>query len=86
MKDKVLSYDVISQKYPSVMVFIYHTKTRTTTLIREFSPAANDFGIGVVAGMIEKEIKKNKEIQEKQEKQEKQDEEEEILTSTSTST
>lgn len=39
---------------PSVAVFVWHTQTKTLTLIKEFAPGREEVAHGVVAGMYEK--------------------------------
>lgn len=50
---KIAQFDVLIQKHLSVVVFIWDTKTSTTTLIREYHPGPEEFLYGTVAGMYE---------------------------------
>lgn len=42
------------QEEPSVAVFVWHTQSKTLTLIKEFAPGREEVAHGVVAGMYEK--------------------------------
>lgn len=48
-----VSFDIVTQKYPSVVVFIWDTNTSTTTLVKEYHPGPDLFMLGTVAGMYE---------------------------------
>jgi len=50
---KSASYDILTQKHLSVVVFVWNTTSSTTTLIREYHPGAETFMYGAVAGMYE---------------------------------
>ncbi|CAN0534828.1 unnamed protein product, partial [Scytosiphon promiscuus] len=39
---------------PSVVVLVWHTDSKTLTLINEFAPGREEVSYGVVAGMYEK--------------------------------
>eukprot|EP00752_Nemacystus_decipiens_P003331 g3082.t1 len=52
--DKDYVFDVVHQEEPSVAVFVWHTETKTLTLIKEFAPGREEVAHGVVAGMYEK--------------------------------
>lgn len=47
------SFDILTQKHLSVVVFTWDTVTSTTTLIREYNPGPETFLYGTVAGMYE---------------------------------
>ncbi|CAM9630049.1 unnamed protein product [Phaeothamnion confervicola] len=47
------TFDVVKHDGPAVLVFIWDTKTQTTTLIREYSPGQMGVLPGVVAGLVE---------------------------------
>lgn len=40
---------------PSVAVFVWHTDSKTLTLIKEFAPGREEVAYGVVAGLYEKD-------------------------------
>lgn len=40
---------------PSVVVLVWHTDSKTLTLIKEFAPGREEISYGVVAGMYEKD-------------------------------
>lgn len=48
-----VSFDVVYQKSPSIVVFIWHKDSSTSTLIREYHPGVEKFMYGAVAGMYE---------------------------------
>lgn len=50
---QVHSFDVMTTDAASVFVFPWDTRTRTTTLLREFHPGVERVRHGVVAGMFE---------------------------------
>jgi hypothetical protein len=50
---KQASFDILTQKHLSVVVFTWNTTDSTTTLIREYHPGAEKFMYGAVAGMYE---------------------------------
>lgn len=50
---KTFNFDVLSQGHPSILVFVWDTKTKTTTLIKEYQPGPNSVLYGTVAGMYE---------------------------------
>ena len=50
---KVFQFDILSQGNPSVVVFTFDTKRKTTTLLREYQPGPNQLLYGTVAGMYE---------------------------------
>ena len=50
---KIVSFDVISQGCPSILVFPWDIPTKTTTLVREYQPGTNKVMYGIVAGMYE---------------------------------
>lgn len=45
---------ILCQDDPSVAVFVWHTESKTLTLIREFAPGREEVAYGVVAGLFEK--------------------------------
>ena len=47
------TYDILTQKHLSVVVFIWDSTTSTTTLIREYHPGPERYMYGTVAGMYE---------------------------------
>ena len=47
------TYDLLTQKHASVVVFTWDTLTSTTTLVNEYHPGPNKFISGTVAGMYE---------------------------------
>lgn len=47
------TYDLLTQKHASVVVFTWDSQTRTTTLVNEYHPGPNKFISGTVAGMYE---------------------------------
>ena len=51
--NKIFQFDVLSQGNPSVVVFAYNTKAKTTTLLKEYQAGPNQFLYGTVAGMYE---------------------------------
>lgn len=54
---QTVSYDVVGHArsdFTSVFVFPYHTRTRTATLLREYSPGRNRVAPAFVAGMFER--------------------------------
>lgn len=51
--DKIVEFDIITQGSPSIVVFIWDTASKTTTLIREYQPGSNQVLYGTVAGMYE---------------------------------
>lgn len=52
-------FDILTQRHLSVVVFVWNTATRTTTLVREYHPGPNKFMLGTVAGMYEVEKHKS---------------------------
>lgn len=50
---KQATYDILTQKHLSVVVFTWNTTSSTTTLIREYHPGPERFMYGTVAGMYE---------------------------------
>jgi len=50
---QVASYDILTQRHLSVVVFAWNSTSSTATLIREFHPGAEKFMYGTVAGMYE---------------------------------
>ena len=50
---KSATYDILTQRHLSVVVFTWNTTSATTTLIREFHPGSESFMYGTVAGMYE---------------------------------
>jgi hypothetical protein len=53
--ETVVDFDVLKQKSESVIVFVWDTRTRTTTLIQEYHPGIERLMIGTVAGMYERD-------------------------------
>lgn len=54
----VVSYDVFGNEqsnFKSVFVFPFHSATQTVTLIKEYSPGANEEQFSFVAGMFERD-------------------------------
>ena len=51
--ERVFQFDILSQGNPSVVVFVFDTKRKTTTLLKEYQPGPNQFLYGTVAGMYE---------------------------------
>ncbi|CAM9423304.1 unnamed protein product [Discosporangium mesarthrocarpum] len=49
----VANFDVLSQDDPSVAVFVWHTESKTLTLIKEYAPGREVISHGVVAGLYE---------------------------------
>lgn len=49
----ISTFDIVSEGRPSVGVFIWDTKTSTTTLVREFHPGTAKIYYGVVGGVFE---------------------------------
>lgn len=47
------TYELITQRHASVVVFTWDTATSTTTLVNEYHPGPNKFISGTVAGMYE---------------------------------
>lgn len=47
------TYDILTQKHLSVVIFTWNTTSSTTTLIREYHPGTEQFLYGTVAGMYE---------------------------------
>lgn len=47
------TYDLLTQKHASVVVFTWDTATSTTTLVNEYHPGPDKFISGTVAGMYE---------------------------------
>jgi len=47
------SFDIFSQGAPSIAVFIWDRKTKTTTLIQEYYPGLNKVMYGTVGGVFE---------------------------------
>eukprot|EP01041_Mallomonas_annulata_P010313 gene10313-21516_t len=47
------SYDIFSQGAPSIVVFVWDRKTRSTTLVREYYPGVKDILYGSVGGVFE---------------------------------
>lgn len=43
-----------TKEEPSVVVLVWHTDSKTLTLIKEFAPGREEVSYGVVAGMYEK--------------------------------
>jgi hypothetical protein len=52
---QMVSFDIVSQGASSVIVFIWDTKTNTTTLLREYHPGIDRVMYGLVAGKYEPE-------------------------------
>ena len=50
---KTVMFDVVTQKSPSVTVFIWDRVTATATLVQEYHPGVNRMMYGAVAGMFE---------------------------------
>lgn len=50
---KSATYDILTQRHLSVVVFVWNSTSSTTTLIREYHPGAEQFLYGTVAGMYE---------------------------------
>jgi hypothetical protein len=50
---KPATYDILTQRHLSVVVFTWNTTSSTTTLIREYHPGPEQFMYGTVAGMYE---------------------------------
>jgi hypothetical protein len=50
---KVASYDILTQKHLSVVVFAWNSTTKSTVLVREYHPGPETFMYGTVAGMYE---------------------------------
>lgn len=50
-----IDFEVVAQKGSdeAVVVFVWHTKNQTTTLIREYMPAPHSIRYGLPAGMVE---------------------------------
>ena len=51
--ERVFQFDVLSQGNPSVVVFVFDTKRKTTTLLKEYQPGPDQVLYGTVAGMYE---------------------------------
>lgn len=51
--DHKVIYDVLTQKHLSVVVFPWDSRSKTTTLVREYHPGPEKFLYGTVAGMYE---------------------------------
>ena len=51
--NKVITFDIVSQGNPSVIVFIWDSFSNTSTLIKEYHPGTNEYLYGTVAGMYE---------------------------------
>ncbi|CAM9739047.1 unnamed protein product, partial [Choristocarpus tenellus] len=49
----IATFDVVDQAEPSVAVFVWHTRSKTLTLIKEYAPGRESMMHGVVAGMYE---------------------------------
>lgn len=47
------TYDCLSQRHESIVVFVWDSKTATTTLVREYHPGPHKYLFGTVAGMYE---------------------------------
>jgi hypothetical protein len=47
------TYDCLSQRHESIVVFVWDSKTATTTLVREYHPGPHKYLFGIVAGMYE---------------------------------
>jgi hypothetical protein len=50
---KNVSYDILDNKFPSVVVFVWDSKTSTSVLLKEYHPGPKRFLMGVVAGAYE---------------------------------
>lgn len=50
---KSATYDILTQRHLSVVVFVWNSTSSTTTLIREYHPGPEQFLYGTVAGMYE---------------------------------
>ena len=51
--DRNVFFDVVTQKAPSVSVFIWDTQSSTATLVQEYHPGVEKLMYGTVAGMFE---------------------------------
>lgn len=50
---RTVTFDILTQKHLSVVVFIWDSATATTTLVKEYHPGPDRFVLGTVAGMYE---------------------------------
>lgn len=50
---RAAGYDIVVQKHLSVVIFVWDSRSSTTTLIKEYHPGPDRFIHGTVAGMYE---------------------------------
>jgi hypothetical protein len=53
------TFDIMRQDNPSVLVFVWFTKTKTTTMIKELCPGSMEFSCGCIAGICETDKHEN---------------------------
>jgi len=47
------TFDIVTQRHESIVVFVWDSKSATTTLVREYQPGPHKYLYGTVAGMFE---------------------------------
>jgi hypothetical protein len=53
------TFDIMKQDNPSVLVFVWFTETKTTTMIKELCPGSMEFSCGCIAGICETDKHEN---------------------------